>query len=84
MNELSNEEATKTNKIHHGCYRRNADGTRALIGFMNGKRCLIPSAEKYWKKPEEFRKKSPRRIKKKSDIAQTESKLKHSKSNLQL
>ena len=73
MNELSNEETAKTDRIYHGCYIRNADGTMVVIDFMNGERCLMPTAKKYWKNPEELRRKSPTRIEKESDLAQTES-----------
>lgn len=65
MNYLSNEEATKTDKIYHGCYTRNADGKMIPRNFMNGERCLILAEEKYWKKPKDPRRKSPRRVKNK-------------------
>ena len=53
MNHLSNEEATKTNKIYHSCYTTNTDRTRIRVNFMNGERCVIPSIEKHWKKTEQ-------------------------------
>ena len=68
-----NEEVAKTDKINHVCYTRNADGIRTPINFMNGEHCFIPTAKKYWKKTEEPRRKSPRRVVKKSDVAQIES-----------
>ena len=64
MNELSNEETAKTDRIYHGCYMRNADGTTVVIDFMNGEPCLIPTAKKYWKNPEELRRNHPQGLKK--------------------
>ena len=46
MNHLPNKEATKTDKIYHSCYTRNADATRIPINFMNGECCLITAAKK--------------------------------------
>lgn len=73
MNHLSNEEATKTNKIYHSCYTTNTDRTRIRVNFMNGECCVIPTVEKRWKKTEQPRKKSPRKVEKISDVAQRES-----------
>ena len=40
-------------KIYHGCYTIKKDGTRILINFKNGKKCLLPTAYPFWKKPED-------------------------------
>ena len=71
MNNLSNEEAVKTDKIYHGCYGSNTVGTRILKDFMNGEHCLLQTAEKYWKNPQDVKRKLLRRVNK-TDFAQKE------------
>ena len=33
-------------RIYHGCFRKNVDGTNRIIG--SNKRCLIPSSKLFW------------------------------------
>ena len=39
--------------IYHGCFTKNADGTNKIIG--PGEKCLIPTAQCFWKDPEDVR-----------------------------
>ena len=41
-------------KIYHGCYTVNKDGRRILTDFKNGKKCLLPTAYPFWKRPEDY------------------------------
>ena len=38
---------------YHGCFTKNADGTNKIIG--PGEKCLIPTAQCFWKDPEDVR-----------------------------
>ena len=40
------------NRIYHGCFTKNVDGTNKII--LAGDRCLCPTAKPFWKFPEEF------------------------------
>ena len=39
--------------VYHGCFTKNADGTNKIIG--PGEKCLIPTAQCFWKDPEDVR-----------------------------
>ena len=39
--------------IYHGCFTKNADGTKKLIG--PGEKCLTPTAQCFWKDPKDVR-----------------------------
>ena len=37
-------------KRYHGCCRVNGNGTRKLIDYKRGERCLSPTNNRYWRK----------------------------------
>ena len=39
--------------IYHDCFTKNAHGTNKLIG--PGEKCLIPTAQCFWKDPKDVR-----------------------------
>ena len=41
-------------KIYHGCHLVDKDGTRVLIDFKNSEKCLLPIANPFWKKAEDY------------------------------
>ena len=42
----------KTDKIFHGCFAKNKDGTNRLI--KKGGRCLVLTSNPFWKYPEDI------------------------------
>ena len=38
-------------KIYHGCFTKNKDGTNKLI--EKGKNCICPTSKPFWKYPED-------------------------------
>ena len=38
-------------KIYHGCFTKNKDGTNKLI--EKGKKCICPTSKPFWKYPED-------------------------------
>ena len=42
----------KTEKIFHGCFTKNKDGTNRLI--KKGECCLVPTSNPFWKYPEDI------------------------------
>ena len=42
----------KTEKIFHGCFTKNKDGTNRLI--KKGERCLVPTSNPFWNNPEDI------------------------------
>ena len=40
------------NRIYHGCFTKNADGTNKII--LAGERCLCPTSKPFWKYPEDI------------------------------
>ena len=39
--------------VYHDCFTKNVDGTNKIIG--PGEKCLIPTAQCFWKDPEDVR-----------------------------
>ena len=37
-------------KTYHSCCRDNRNGTRKLIDYKRGERCLFPTNNRYWRK----------------------------------
>ena len=40
------------NKIFHGCFNKNRDGTNRVIA--PGEKCITPASEPFWKYPEDI------------------------------
>ena len=40
------------NRIYHGCFTKNADGTNKII--LAGERCFCPTSRPFWKFPEDI------------------------------
>ena len=40
------------NKIFHGCFNKNRDGTNWVIA--PGEKCITPASEPFWKYPEDI------------------------------
>ena len=40
-------------KIYHVCSLKNVDGTRKLIEFERGERCICASNYLFWKRPQD-------------------------------
>ena len=47
---------------YHGCNATNKNGTRKLIRYEIGKRCVSPTWKWYWKKPSEIKPKYQKKI----------------------
>ena len=45
------EKIQKTERIFHGCFTKNRDGTNRLI--EKGKACITPTNNPFWKYPED-------------------------------
>ena len=45
------EKIQKTERIFHGCFTKNRDGTNRLI--EKGKACITPTSNPFWKYPED-------------------------------
>lgn len=50
-----------TNKVYHVFAARSEDGTRLLIDCKNGKNCIFPTSNPYWRKPNSVAEKMFRR-----------------------
>ena len=40
------------NKVFHGCFNENRDGTNRVIA--PGEKCITPTSEPFWKYPEDI------------------------------